>query len=99
VKINNKDVVQSYILTTAKYDYSLYEKRILYRLVEAFQFLIKNKKLDGKLKIEKNLFGEYNITMPISNFLAGEKDNNYSRVKKALTALENKSFEYEDKIL
>ena len=34
MKINNKELIQSYILTTAKYDYSVYEKRILYRIVE-----------------------------------------------------------------
>jgi len=96
MKINNKDVVQSYILTTAKYDFSVYEKRILYRLVEAFQHLLKGKRLEGKLKVERDLFGEYNITMPISDFLAGENDNHYARVKKALMDLENKSFEYED---
>ena len=32
MKINNKEVLQSYILTTAKYDYSVYEKRILYKI-------------------------------------------------------------------
>jgi len=99
MKINNKEAVQSYILTTAKYDYSVYEKRILYRLVEYAQSLIKNKKLSGKLEINKNLFGEYRITMPISDFLTGENDHNYARVKKALRDLENKSFEYEDEEL
>ena len=37
IKKNNKDVFQSYILTVAKYDFSTYEKRILYRLVEMAQ--------------------------------------------------------------
>jgi len=96
MKINNKDVVQSYILTTAKYDFSVYEKRILYRLVEAFQHLLKGKRLENRLKVEKDLFGDYNITMPISDFLVGENDSNYARVKKALKDLESKSFEYED---
>lgn len=31
--INNKQVFQSYVLTTAKYDFSPYEKRIMYRLI------------------------------------------------------------------
>ena len=35
--ISNKDVLQSYIMTTAKYDFSVYEKRIIYRLVELAQ--------------------------------------------------------------
>ena len=53
-KINNKEVLQSYILTTAKYDYSVYEKRILYRLVELFQGLIQNQKLKDKIVIEQD---------------------------------------------
>lgn len=96
MKINNKDIIQSYIVTTAKYDFSVYEKRILYRLIEAFQSLIKGQKLEGKLKVERDLFGDYLITMPTAAFLANETDNNYDQVKKALLALENKSFEYED---
>lgn len=96
MKINNKDIIQSYIVTTAKYDYSIYQKRILYRLIEAFQSLTKGQKLQGQLRAEKDLFGDYHITMPISSFLANEKDNNYEEVKKALKNLENKQFEYED---
>jgi hypothetical protein len=96
MKINNKDIIQSYIVTTAKYDFNVYEKRIIYRLVEAFQSLVKGQKLEGRLKVEKDLFGDYLITMPTAGFLANENDNNYSEVKKALIALESKSFEYED---
>lgn len=96
MKINNKDIIQSYIVTTAKYDYSIYQKRILYRVVETFQALTKGQKLEGKLRAEKDLFGDYHITMPVSSFLADEKDKNYEQVKKALKDLENKSFEYED---
>jgi hypothetical protein len=96
MKVNNKDVIQSYIVTTAKYDYSIYQKRILYRLVETFQSLTKGQKLEGRLRAEKDLFGDYHITMPISSFLANEKDTHYEEVKKALKDLENKQFEYED---
>jgi len=96
MKINNTEVIQSYILTTAKYDYSVYEKWILYRLVESLQNLIEGQKLTGKTDVKINLFGERDIKMPISIFLADEKDNNYERVKKALKDLRNKHFEYED---
>ena len=33
IKDGVKDQIQSYIMTTAKYDFSVYEKRILYRIV------------------------------------------------------------------
>ena len=29
IKITNKDVIQSYLMTVSKYDFSVYEKRIL----------------------------------------------------------------------
>lgn len=96
MKISNKDVIQSYIVTTAKYNFSIYEKRILYRLVDAFQNLNKGQKLEGKVKVNKDLFGDYLINMPIASFLSGEQDHNYVEVKKALLSLEGKSFEYED---
>jgi plasmid replication initiation protein len=96
MKINNKDVVQSYVITTAKYDYSIYQKRILYRIVEAFQGFTKGHPLEGKIHIQKDLFGDYNIKMPLAAFLGTERDNNYEQAKKALRDLEKKSFEYED---
>ena len=46
--IKNKEILQSYILTTAKYDYSVYEKRILYRIIEVLQELIVDKTLNQK---------------------------------------------------
>jgi len=93
---NNKDVIQSYILTTAKYDFSVYEKRILYRIVEMYQYILEGKKLSERYRVEENLFGDQRITMPIDSVLTGESDQNYTRIKHALVALRNKTFEYED---
>jgi len=70
----NKDVIQSYIFTTAKYDYSVYEKRIIYRLVEMVQHTLEGKKLDNGFSIQKTLYNDRIITMPINAFLAGEND-------------------------
>lgn len=96
MKITNKDVIQSYLLTTAKYDFSAYEKRILYRLVEMIQWTLEGKKLNGGFRIEKTLFNDRIITMPVNAFLKGENDENYSIVKQALRSLRNKTIEYED---
>lgn len=97
MKINNKDVIQSYILTAARYDFSVHEKRVLYRLVEMGQIQIEGKKLNEGFSINKSLFGDYEVIMPTSAFLKDEKDNNHSIVKKALSDLRNKTLEYEDK--
>ena len=96
MKINNKDLIQSYLVTTAKYDFSVYEKRILYRLVESVQSELEGKKLTSGLRIEKTMFDDRVIHMPLSAFLTSEDDENYNRVKKALMALRNKTFEYDD---
>ena len=90
------DIIQSYILTTARYDFSVYEKRILYRIVEMTQDLLQGKKLNQKYSIEKDLFDMYNIEMPISAFLTDETDKHYSRTKMALISMSRKIFQYED---
>ena len=43
----NKNVIQSYMLTAARYDFSVYEKRILYRLVELAQAELQGKDFCG----------------------------------------------------
>lgn len=96
-KVNNKDVLQSYILTTAKYDYSVYEKRILYRLVEIAQ--CETQGLDFRKdcrKIEHDLWGLVTVTLPIASILANEDDKNYKKAKDALVSLSQKYIIYED---
>jgi len=95
-KTDNKDVIQSYILTTAKYDFSVYEKRILYRLVELNQHLLEGKKLNKDYRIESNIYGDKTYTIPISAFLKEGDASNHKEVKKALEALKRKELTYED---
>jgi hypothetical protein len=96
MEINNLDLVQSYVLTTAKYDFTAYEKRILYRLVECCQFALEGKKLNAGYSYQPTLFeGLYSITMPTGAFLADEDDNNHAQVKKALRSMRDKTLEYE----
>ena len=93
----NKEIIQSYLLTAARFDFSVYEQRILIRLVEMCQEQIEGKQLDKDFTINKLLFDNCRvITMPISAFLAGENDKHYSRVKEALEKLNEKRFSYED---
>lgn len=94
--IDNKDVIQSYIMTTAKYNFTVYEKRILYRLIELIQWAIEGKKLDSGYRIEKSLYDDTIITMPLAQFLRDDMDENYTRVKEALKGLRNKVIEYDD---
>ena len=96
MKITNKEVLQSYILTTAKYDYSVYEKRILYRIIEILQFLIEGKKLNEKYSIQITTQNDYDFQIPLSSILVNEKDENYTRIKNAFKSLQKKIIEYED---
>jgi len=96
MKINNKEILQSYILTTAKYDFSVYEKRILYRLVELNQHLIEGQKLNDKIKLDNNQIGDISYTLPISLFLKDDDKNNHKEVKKALESLKRKELTYQD---
>ena len=93
---NEIEVIQSYVLTSAKYDFSVYEKRILFRIVEHLQNELEGKPLNERCVIQKSLFDDRTFTMPISEFLTGENDKNHKRVKEALISLRNKAFEYED---
>lgn len=94
--LSNKDVIQSYIITSARYDFSVYEKRILYRIIEANQEMLQDKKLSNKYHINTDLFDAKIYQMPISCFLNGEEDKNHKRIKTAFKSLEDKSFIYED---
>lgn len=95
-KVTNKNVIQSYVLTTAKYDFNVYEKRILYRLIEVAQCLLEKKHLDWNFTIQTSLFdGCKEVTAPISVFLRDKNDDNYKHVKSALTSLNEKRVEYE----
>lgn len=95
--ISNKDVFVSYLFTMAKYDFSIYEKRIIYRLLELAQ-----KEIEGLL-IKDHLYKVHKpdnrrriVTMPVASILRGEQDNNYAIAKKAFRSLATKGLEYED---
>lgn len=92
----NELAIQSYIFTTAKYDFSRYEKRIMYRLIELAQDELRGVLIrDNMHKIKPTLFGR-EITMPVRDILNGEEDKNHSKAKKAFKSLATKGVEYED---
>lgn len=91
----NKDVKQSYMLTSARYDFSVYEKRILYRLVELAQMELVGKPLKewNGIRLETNLLGDKEITLPVRSILANEEDKNYSLAKKAFKDMAKRTIE------
>lgn len=95
-KKDNKDLIHSYIFTTAKYDFSAYEKRILYRQIEIEQQLLEGEKISEGVKIDTNLWGDKRYTIPLKLLLKDEDDKNYAQIEKAFKSLREKSITYED---
>ncbi len=85
---DNKDIVQSFLWTTAKYEFSLMEKRILYRQIEIEQALLTKNCLRDKVSIDTSEWGNRRYRIP-KNFLLkqGEKDKNHSQVEDAFKRL------------
>lgn len=96
---NNKNVIQSYLLTEAKYKFSVDEKRIMYRLIEIAQAEINGLMIkDNMFRCNKGLW-DVEIEMPYSAILGlgGENnEKNHEHVKKAARALAQKLVEIED---
>lgn len=96
MKIQNKDLIQSYVLSAAKYDFSVHEKRILYRLIELCQFALSGQKLAPGFSVQHQVFQDLKtVTMPLRSFMKSDEDQNYMEVKKALRSLRNKTIDYE----
>ena len=103
-KINNKLQFQSYIFSTAKYSFIVYEKRILYRMIEFEQRMVNQESLDKAVKVDTNLWGDKKYTVPMSIFLSADDDDetkegrskNNKRFLDAFTALQDKKVVYED---
>ena len=95
--VASREVVQSYIATTAMYDFNVYEKRVLYNLVKLAQSQIEGIRLAENLyRIEHRYSELIKIELPISDFLLGSDDKHHARVKEALQSLHSKTFSYRD---
>jgi len=93
----NKDIIQSYLLTVARYDANIYAKRILTHIVNANQDYIQGEKLGGVvINIEEDLFKDRDYTFNLKNILLGDDDKNYKRVIEAFHSLQNKFIRFDD---
>lgn len=96
-KRKNKDIIQSYVLTVARYDANVYAKRILTHIVNANQDYIQGERLGGAvINIDEDLFRERNYTFDVKNILQGEEDKNYKRIIDAFHSLQNKFLRFDD---
>ena len=89
----NKEVIQSYLITSARYDFSVYEKRILYRIVELVQSELKGNSLGKGVQLQPTLYNDKRISMPFAFFLLDGEDKNHNRIHRAFKRLRQKGID------
>lgn len=89
------ELIQSWLTTIARYNFSIYEQRILIHAVNYAQERFRGLILRDNLRPLAHPFMDAAITLPISSIL-GDNDTHYSRVKAAVTALQAKSIQLYD---
>lgn len=94
----NKDLIESYKLTTVRDRIGIYGQRLILRLVELATQEGATQGLDFKTgrdlrRVEVGLWGIRTITMPLADLMG--KSENYSAVKRSLQALQKELIEYE----
>ena len=89
----DKSIIQSRLLTQARYNFDVHEKRIVYKLMEIAQAELKGHKLEGKIVIEKTLFEDRKVYLPLTEFVPEGMEATKTAIKKAFTKLLNKVIE------
>lgn len=79
---NSLKVIQPNIITSARYDYTVTEKRIIYHIIKNIQDKMKS-------GIAETLFGDLLLSIPMKELV---KHEHYRRVKINLISLRKKSF-------
>lgn len=95
----NKDLIESYKLTTVRDRIGIYGQRLILRLVEFATAEGATQGLDFKGKkdlrrVEVGLWGERSVTMPLTDLMGNSE--NYSAVKRSVRALQKETIEYEE---
>ena len=85
---NYDEITQSYLITAARYNFSVYEKRVLYTLFAMAQEDLRGKKIGTRIKINKSQWDDKVITMSLKEFGCLKDGNrNYGRIKDAFKRL------------
>lgn len=91
------NVIQSYLTTVMKGDFSLYETRIFVKIVEHANQLLNGQRITNILGTAVSVDGiTANIEIPIKEILT-DGTNDYGKVYKAACSLSNKTIEYYDR--
>ena len=92
----NLEIIQSFFITSARYNFTAGEKRVLTQLINLMQPLLQGKVLKGR--IMQDLFNDYTIEMPISNFLEDKNSKNHTQIWQAFDQLNEKVIYHSDSV-
>lgn len=86
------ELIQPNVLTSARYQYTITEKRLLYNVIALLQ-----REMRGEIQIDMSLFGDYYFTFPLER--ADPEKKNHAAVRAAFQSLQEKriSIDYNNK--
>lgn len=93
------NVIESYVLSEARYSLGVYAQRLLYRLLESAQKYIYDIDFaDGKSsrQVEVGEWGDADVILPVRSILYGDDDRNYDKARTAIEELMGKFIKYDD---
>lgn len=91
----HQELIESRHLTQAKYSFTVQEKRILHKILQAAQAEVKEKEVNGNL-YEENLSGSKELTYSIYDFFPEGVAVNRQSFEEGITELAEKIIEVED---
>lgn len=98
-KYKNRTIVQSFIISEARYSSNIFEKRLISNLMALLQDYTEGIELRGKVQPNPSLFDDKGlyIELPIAELMTDEdtENKNYTPYKKALKSLRNRTIDVE----
>lgn len=90
-----KEIIQSYVWSTAKYDMTKLEKRIMYKIIESIQFVSKGEILKNDVRIDTDIFFNKIFSIPTKEIFIYDSNDNYESIIEALRKLRRKDITIE----
>ncbi len=94
-----KKVIESYVISEARYSIGVYAHRLLIRLMESAQKYIYDIDFTdsrSSRKVEVGVWGDAEIILPIRSILYDDDDRNYDKAREGVEELMSKFISYDD---
>ena len=89
------DIIQSFLFSVSRVSLSLYEQRIIVKVVEHAQKVIEGRNMSANLKKLPHDFDNVKISLP-ARYVLDENNDHYDHVYNAARSLMSRTFEYYD---